>query len=154
MIKYAKICDQNTKACIVGLGDNQQYYLEEGFQKLDVEQAYNNCWYLKGYAPKQQLNEIKQEFYNKLWNNFKTYQTIRCDAEDLVLASMGSLGGYSKCTAVRDWVMNLWKIYYTKKDLIKNAESEEIIRSIDITANECGELPYSIRELNQQVNQQ
>ena len=148
MIKYAKICDQNTKACIVALGDNQQYYLEEGFQKLDVEQAYNNCWYLKGYAPIQSLDQLKDKCYNQLWRNYKTYQEKYVDAEDLTLASIGSLAGSEKCIAVRNWVMLLWKKYYIKKDQIAAAQTNEEINNIDLSANDCGISPYTIRELN------
>ena len=51
MIKYAKVINETTKACLVGLGDNDVFYQTQGFQKMDVELAYNGNWYLTGYAP-------------------------------------------------------------------------------------------------------
>ena len=51
MKKYAKIVDEKTKQCEVGLGTNTDFYKSVGMAEMDVEQAYNGSWYLKGYAP-------------------------------------------------------------------------------------------------------
>ena len=51
MIKYAKIVNQDTKECIVGLGTDEEFYKSLGMSPLDVEQAFNGGWYLAGYAP-------------------------------------------------------------------------------------------------------
>lgn len=53
MLKYAKIANETTKQCNVGLGSNEVYYQRVGLQLMDVEQAYNGQWYLAGYAPKK-----------------------------------------------------------------------------------------------------
>ena len=53
MLKYAKILDEESKVCSVGLGDNEQFYIAHGFEKMEVEQAYNGAWYIKGYAPEE-----------------------------------------------------------------------------------------------------
>ena len=53
MIKYAKIEDEKTKACIVGDGDDVEYYKSLGMTEQDVEQCWNGSWYLKGYAPEK-----------------------------------------------------------------------------------------------------
>ena len=50
-IKYAKIIDESTKLCDVGLGTNVNLYKSLGMVPQDVEEAYNGNWYLKGYAP-------------------------------------------------------------------------------------------------------
>ena len=39
MKKYAKIVDNNTKACEVGVGTNTDFYKSIGMELLDVEQA-------------------------------------------------------------------------------------------------------------------
>lgn len=57
MIKYAKIINNETKQCVVGVGTNDQYYESIGMEKMDVEQAYNGTWYLKGHAPSEPTNE-------------------------------------------------------------------------------------------------
>lgn len=53
MIKYAKIEDEKTKACMVGDGDDIEYYKSLGMTEQDVEQCWNGSWYLKGYAPEK-----------------------------------------------------------------------------------------------------
>lgn len=58
MIKYAKIINQETKECGVGLGTNTAFYVSVGMSKMDVEQAYNGNWYVKGYAPKEPKEDI------------------------------------------------------------------------------------------------
>ena len=51
MIKYAKVIDENTKVCQVGIGTDTAFYQSLGMAEQDVEQAYNGTWYLKGYSP-------------------------------------------------------------------------------------------------------
>lgn len=61
MKKYAKVINEETKACEVGLGTNTAFYQSIGMTEQEVEQAYDGRWYLAGYAPKKPLNEIKAE---------------------------------------------------------------------------------------------
>lgn len=51
MIKYAKVINEQTKECEVGVGTNTEFYKSIGMSEMDVEQAYNGSWYLIGYAP-------------------------------------------------------------------------------------------------------
>lgn len=48
---YAKIINEETKLCEVGIGTNVEFYKSIGMTEMDVEQAYNGQWYVKGYAP-------------------------------------------------------------------------------------------------------
>ena len=50
-IKYAKVVNQETKECNIGTGTNTAYYKKLGMVEMEVEQAYNGAWYVKGYAP-------------------------------------------------------------------------------------------------------
>ena len=50
---YAKIINEQTKLCEVGLGTNEEYYKSLGMTEIEVEQAYNGDWYVKGYAPEK-----------------------------------------------------------------------------------------------------
>ena len=52
MLKYAKIENEVTKQCSVGLGTNIKFYKSIGMTEMDVEQAYNGSWYLVGFSPK------------------------------------------------------------------------------------------------------
>lgn len=53
MILYAKVINDVTKICEVGIGTNDAYYISLGMIKQDVEQSYDGQWYLKGYAPQK-----------------------------------------------------------------------------------------------------
>lgn len=53
MIKYAKIIDEETKLCEVGVGTNIEFYQSIGMTEMDVEQSYNDQWYIVGYAPEE-----------------------------------------------------------------------------------------------------
>lgn len=58
MIIYAKVINKETKQCEVGLGTNEQFYQSIGMSKMNVEKAYDNNWYLSGYAPQKPHNDI------------------------------------------------------------------------------------------------
>lgn len=58
MLKYAKVINEETKECMVGLGTNIEYYKSIGMIEQNVEQAYNEGWYLVGYVP-QKPNELQ-----------------------------------------------------------------------------------------------
>ena len=51
MLKYAKIENEQTKQVSVGMGTNENFYRSIGMIQMDVEQAYNGDWYMKGYTP-------------------------------------------------------------------------------------------------------
>lgn len=61
MKKYARIINQDTKLCEVGLGDNVEFYQSIGFSEMEVEQSYDLGWYILGYAPQKPLELYKQE---------------------------------------------------------------------------------------------
>ena len=67
-VKYAKIIDESTKLCDVGLGTNVNLYKSLGMVPQDVEEAYNGNWYLAGYAPAKPqptLEETLEELEKK-----------------------------------------------------------------------------------------
>lgn len=53
MLKYAKIINDETKQCEVGLGTNTELYKSRGMSEMNVEQAYDGYWYIAGYAPQK-----------------------------------------------------------------------------------------------------
>lgn len=74
--KYAIITNQETKTVDVGLGTDEQFYKSIGMTEMDVEQAYNGAWYLKGYAP-QRPEPTPQEQIRSLESQI-TDRNIRC----------------------------------------------------------------------------
>ena len=58
---YAKVINEKTKQCEVGLGTNTKFYQSIGMVEMEVEQAYDGQWYLKDYAPEKPQETINQE---------------------------------------------------------------------------------------------
>ncbi len=108
MNAYAKVIDEETKACIVGTGNPDavftvkeeirideetgeehyetvtvtvgEYYESQGMTLQDVEQSETGGWYLAGHAPQKPLAERREEAYSQLWSNYKTHQRKSVDA--------------------------------------------------------------------------
>ena len=77
---YAKIIDEITKLCEVGIGTNIEYYKSIGMTEQEVEQAYDGNWYLKGYAPEkpqevkeQEVRAVREQYFTDYvdWYQFK-----------------------------------------------------------------------------------
>ena len=58
---YAKIINAEKKICQVGFGINTDFYRKIGMTEMEVEQAYNGEWYVKGYAPKPPQDELNAQ---------------------------------------------------------------------------------------------
>ena len=69
MLKYAKIINEETKACEVGLGTNSAFYQSIGMTEMEVEQAYDGSWYAAGFAPEkpkptyEEVSETRRGLY-------------------------------------------------------------------------------------------
>lgn len=61
MKKYAKIINEETKLCSVGLGIDTEYYESIGMEEMDVEKAYNGSWYIEGYAPEKPAETLQEK---------------------------------------------------------------------------------------------
>lgn len=61
MIKYAQIIDDEIKKVSVGIGTDIDYYKSIGMVEMEVEEAHDGQWYLKGYAPKQTQDELDEQ---------------------------------------------------------------------------------------------
>ena len=61
MKKYAKVINEETKLCEVGLGTNSAFYQSIGMIEMEVEQAYTGEWYLKGCAPAKPEPTIEEQ---------------------------------------------------------------------------------------------
>jgi hypothetical protein len=56
---YAKIVDDKTKEVSVGIGTDTKFYQSIGMTDMEVEQAYDGRWYVKGYAPTEPTTDEK-----------------------------------------------------------------------------------------------
>ena len=94
MLKYAKVTNEETKTCDVGLGTNIDFYKSLGFTEQEVEQAYDGQWYLKGYAPSKPAPTIQEQ----LILLESEYQMNRWQRE-IILAENSGASDYSKTKA-------------------------------------------------------
>lgn len=87
--RYAKIKDRATYEVQIGVGCPEEYYIEIGMTKMDVERAYDGNWYVAGHAPVQpeptpeqikrkRISELKSEL------NSTDYKIIKCSECSLV----------------------------------------------------------------------
>lgn len=83
MLKYAKIVNEKTKACDVGLGTNTEFYKSIGMTEMDVEQAYDGSWYVKGHCPskskeiliQERIDELEKYLYDTDWYTLRYAET-------------------------------------------------------------------------------
>ena len=94
MLKYAKITNEETKSCDVGLGTNIDFYKSMGMTEQEVEQAYDGQWFLKGYAPTKPAPTIAEQVI-ALENEYKMVRWQR----EIILASDSGASDYVKSKA-------------------------------------------------------
>ena len=83
MKKYAKVINEETKVCEVGLGTNSNFYQSIGMTEMDVEQAYDGNWYVLGYAP-EKPEPTKEEIQKLRANAYKNeVDPITCHIQRL-----------------------------------------------------------------------
>lgn len=61
MIKFAKVINEETKVCMVGLGTNEEAFRRMGMTEQEVEEGYDGQWYLSGYAPSKPQPTIQEQ---------------------------------------------------------------------------------------------
>lgn len=91
MLKYAKIIDDTTKACDVGLGTNTAFYQSIGMTEMDVEQAYDGKWYLSGYAPNTPSSVANKERIAELEIQLEETDSIVLELVENALLNGGNL---------------------------------------------------------------
>ena len=93
MIKYAKVTNQETGLCDVGLGTNVQFYQSIGMQKLDVQQSdIDGNWYLSELCPMKTDEQKAQEEKERIAKLYLTgadvergiYQAKGMDFDDIL----------------------------------------------------------------------
>ena len=93
MLKYAKIINEETKACEVGLGTNSAFYQSIGMIEMEVEQAYDGSWYAAGFAPEkpeptyEEVSETRRGLYIEKVDPI-TAQIQRLRDEDVTTAEL------------------------------------------------------------------
>lgn len=86
---YAKIIDENTKLCSVGTGTNTEFYKSIGMVDMEVEQAYDGSYYLKGFAPSQPLEGLKQNKLSELASITSRFDNQLVNTDMIIKSSLG-----------------------------------------------------------------
>lgn len=66
---YAQIIDKQTKLVAIGDGTDTDFYKSVGMEEMEVEQAFDGAWYVKGYAPAKPApteEELQQYFEDSI----------------------------------------------------------------------------------------
>lgn len=58
---FARVIDEKSKKCEIGLGSDKDFYQSIGMIEMEVEQAYDGCWYLCGFAPEKTVEKMQEE---------------------------------------------------------------------------------------------
>lgn len=118
MIRYANIVDEQTKVVSVGLGVDFDFYKSIGMVEMDVEQAYNGQWYVKGYAPEKPEPTVEDQ-----------NEIIRQTRAGLYSSLIDPLHAEKQ----RKVVLGTWT---------EEMEAEYVIKVKELTAKIQGENPY------------
>ena len=94
MTAYAIITNEQTKEVAIGTGTDNSYYQSIGMTQMDVEQAYNGAWYVKGYVPSKPEPSIKEQVLSLE----QTYGMTRWQREG-ILAEGSLYSEYTKSKA-------------------------------------------------------
>lgn len=82
--------DKKTKKCLeVGTGTNTAFYKSIGMTDEEVEQAYDGSYYLKGYAPNQNLDELKSDKLAELTAITSKFDNQLVNTDMIIKSSLG-----------------------------------------------------------------
>lgn len=82
--------DNETKKCLeVGIGTNTEFYKSIGMVDMEVEQAYDGSFWLKGYAPTQNLDGLKSEKLSELTTLCHNFDDKLVNNDMYVISSLG-----------------------------------------------------------------
>lgn len=133
-VKY----DENTKKCLeVGTGTNTEFYKSIGMTDEEVEQAYDGSYWLKGYAPSQNIDELKSDKLSELAGITSKFDNQLVNNEMIVKSSLG----FSINADLRSQ-NNLRGLISVGVEPVEFIDSENISRSLNLEQlntllNEC-----------------
>lgn len=126
-MKYAKIVNEETKQCDVGVGNDSQFYKLLGMELMDVEQGYDGQWYLSGYTPKKSEKEIQRD-YTKLIQSILDTEAQKLGYDNCLSVCSYMDTGVQKFddegTCFRKWRSAVWNKGYELLDKVTSGEME------------------------------
>ena len=89
MYKYVKFNEESGLCTEVGIGTNTEFYKSIGMVRKDVEQAYDGSYYLKGYTPSQNIDELKSEKLSELTAITSKFDNQLVNTDMIIKSSLG-----------------------------------------------------------------
>ena len=82
--------DKNTKKCTeVGTGTDTEFYKSIGMTDEEVEKSYDGYYYLKGYAPTQNIDELKASKLSELTTITSKFDNQLVNTDMIIKSSLG-----------------------------------------------------------------
>ena len=82
--------DNKTKKCLsVGTGTNTEFYKSIGMVDMEVERAYDGSYWLKGYAPSQNVDDLKSEKLSELTAITSKFDNQLVNTDMIIKSSLG-----------------------------------------------------------------
>lgn len=75
-LRLIKGIDENKKVYEIFEGTDLEWAIRQGFEEMEVEEAYNGDWYLQGYAPEppaptiDEQNEVIRQTRQQLFEKY------------------------------------------------------------------------------------
>ena len=83
-------CKYDKKKCLeVGTGTNTEFYKSIGMVDMEVEQAYDGSYWLKGYAPSKNLEELKSDKLAELTAITSKFDNQLANTDMIAKSSLG-----------------------------------------------------------------
>jgi len=84
--------------------------------------------------------------YDSLWKAANDFQSAQISGAAIGLLTIGVLAQKPKCTAVQAWIKSVWVEYYTRKAGV------DLQNNVNLDFSVCGNIPYSVPELMEEVS--
>ena len=93
------------------------------------------------------LDDFKYQKIERLWQAATDYEYCYIAYGGYTALLEAKLAGSSKATAFGEWIKQLWREYYARRDQVTASHSQEIIDLINEDFSTVGPPPYPIREV-------
>ena len=145
MKMFAKIENEQTKVCSVGLGTNAKFYESIGMVEMDVEEGYDGSWYVQGYAPvkprelviQEALIEAKVERASEVARLTVEVEGMVFDADETSQARMSVAA-----SSMTDDETNVWVLHDNTVVQVTKAQLLEACRKARIAQSAIWTKPY------------
>lgn len=97
----------------------------------------------RSFSPPLESTVPVEETYQKLWQAAHDYEYLQISGSAVGLLTLGVLQGKPKCTAVQNWIKDIWTLYYTRKATVTPTPPDATF--FDFSS--VGECPHSVPEL-------